>query len=326
MAKPSSFISAFSGSKCLISFHSGGDTDAMGAAIAIRRRLKNASIVAPDRVSSSARKIADYCGEKILFPSDFQRQDGSFDFSGFSHFILLDTNSAGNAPLAQHIDFDCVIDHHSTRSDTIRAKWGVIDNKASSTCELVAGMVPNPDKFASLALLCGIISDSYYFHNASVGTFKTVSGLLAKCGLGYQQVLSFVDQPRDAASRLSMLEACRNVAIVHEKINGEDIIIATSQAASFEADAAVALIDIGADISFVGHAGKVGARISARMRNAHSGRLSMASIMSKVAPVIGGTGGGHVCAAGANGTKPEMIEYALNSAVRLAIAGLKASK
>ena len=36
----------------------------------------------------------------------------------------------------------------------------------------------------------------------------------------------------------------------------------------------------------------------------------------------GGTGGGHVCSAGANGTKPEMMEFTLNKAVCLAIEGL----
>ncbi len=344
MKKPSrkDFL-ALSGKKCLISFHSGGDIDAVGAAISIRRKIKTATIVAPDRISSSARKLADFCGEEIAHVEKFRAGGGagkpkpgsagksksggallpgaSYDFSEFEHFILLDTNSAGNAPLASHISFDWVIDHHSLRSDSIRARHSIIDNRMSSVCEIVAGLVGPADSKSSLALLCGIIADSYYFHNASISTFKTVTKLLSKCGLEYQEVLSFVDQPRDVASRLSMLEACRNVAIVHEKINGEDIIIATSQAAGFEADAAVALIDIGADISFVGHAGKVGARISARMRNAHFAKLSMASIMSKVAPIIGGTGGGHVCAAGANGTEPEMMEFALNKAVRLAIEG-----
>ncbi len=316
-------LSKLIGKKCLITFHSGADIDAMGAGIAIRRYIKTARIVAPDRASSSARNLATYCNEKIEIAEDFKKQDGTYDFSEFEHFILLDSNSAGNSPISSHVKIDYVIDHHSIRSDTIRAKNSIIDNKVSSTCEIVAGMIGNPDKFSALALICGIIADSYYFHNATTGTFKTAAKLLAKTGMEYSQVLSFVDQPRDVGSRISMLEACRNVAIIHEHIKGQDLIIATSQAAGFEADAAVALIDIGADISFVGHAGKVGARISARMRNAHSGKLSMASIMSQVAPIIGGTGGGHVCAAGANGTKPEMIEYALNSAVRLAIAGFK---
>ncbi|MBM3229918.1 hypothetical protein FJZ26_05780, partial [Candidatus Parvarchaeota archaeon] len=197
-------------------------------------------------------------------------------------------------------------------------------NKACSACELVFGLLGanNIEKMSALCLLCGIVSDSYYFRSASAKTFHITSSLLKKSGLTYPQILGFVEQPKDLAHRMSVLEACREAQIIRiapaaNRLGQNDFLIALSQSASFEAEAATALIFLGADVAVVGHAGKNLARISARMKNAYAGSLDMSKIMAKAARLIGGSGGGHICAAGAHGTRPQGLVDALNLAEKL---------
>ena len=49
------------------------------------------------------------------------------------------------------------------------------------------------------------------------------------------------------------------------------------------------------------------------------GKISLANIMREVAPIIGGTGGGHSAAAGANGTREDKIGDALKKCVEIVL-------
>ena len=77
------------------------------------------------------------------------------------------------------------------------------------------------------------------------------------------------------------------------------------------------MIQLGADVSFVGAAKRGEVRISARAKSEivnkglHLGR----DIMPKISELIGGDAGGHAAAAGANGIHDEKIDEAINICV-----------
>ena len=79
------------------------------------------------------------------------------------------------------------------------------------------------------------------------------------------------------------------------------------------------LLNLGADVSFVGVGKRGEARISARARSQlvekglHLGR----DILPKVAAIIGGDAGGHAAAAGANGVRDDALDEALDACVKV---------
>ncbi len=152
------FLSGIGNKKALITFHSLGDLDAIGAAIAVKRGLENADIVAPDRPNSAARRLAEKLGEKIFLFDDVELED-------YRKFIVLDTNSRALLPQMDKFMPDCIIDHHNVHDDMPKAEKVFIDKKASSTSEIVADGLGEFDKASATALAVGIVSDSANFRS-----------------------------------------------------------------------------------------------------------------------------------------------------------------
>ncbi len=299
----------------MLMVHSIADLDAVASGLALKLYLKNADIVAPDHINSEANKFLHFMEHKPLYLKDIAPSDYKFK-------ILLDTNSKAMVPGAESLEFDCIIDHHSTHEDKFGAKNELIDNTVPSTCELIYPLFKKIDSDIALCLVCGIISDTARFKSAKPGTFRIIAELLPKCAMSYEEILELVEVKPDVSHRLSVLKACSSAKITQS----EDIIVATSVAESLEAYAASELIDLGADFSFVGRLGKGTALISARMRPEYAGRVDLPKVMEEAAHMIGGTGGGHPCAAGATGKNPAAMQKALARCEELALSAFTAQK
>lgn len=283
--------------RIIITFHSLGDVDAVGGAIALCRFLgKKALIAAPDKPVAAARKLLDYTGTPYSLFSDIKRASGDY-------IIVLDSSSPQMLPHLAGIQPDLMIDHHARLGGEVTAKKVINDPSASSTCEILYFLLTPKDKISCISLLLGIIADSALFKCATPSTFKAASELLARSNLSYSQLLSLSHAPESFTERLEAIRSCPSVSAERA---GERI-IALAMAKSHEAHFADILVSLGADVAFVGCEAESG-RISARMRDSLKGHVKLDRIMYEVGKVMDGNGGGHEMAAGATGEKGSVRE------------------
>jgi nanoRNase/pAp phosphatase (c-di-AMP/oligoRNAs hydrolase) len=299
-------FSGLKGRQPIITFHSLGDLDAVGSAIALQRFLgKRAIIAPPDRPNAASRKLLDYTETPTTLFS-------SLKLSPSCAIIVLDSSSPHLLSHLAGVQPDIIIDHHARFGGEISAKKEINDPSASSTCEMLYFMLNPTDRISCIALLLGIVSDSAFFRHASSRTFEAAGALLERCGLSYSQIAALSSTPETLDERIEALRSCQSVS--SERL-GEHI-VATAMAKSHEAHFADVLVHLGADIAFVGCLGEE-ARISARMRESLKGRVRVDRIMFEVGKVLGGSGSGHELAAGASGS-PENLKAALGICVKLA--------
>ena len=298
----------------IVTFHSLGDLDAAGSAIAMQRFLGKRCIIAPpDKPSSAARKLLEYSGTPTVLFSEAKYSPKDF-------LIVLDSASPHLLAHLAGIAPDLLVDHHTRFGGELTANQNIVDPSASSTSEMLYFLLKPTDGISCIALLLGLISDSANFKYATPRTFEAASALLERCGMPYSQLESLASAPETFGERLEALRSCQSVKA--EKI-GEHI-VATALAKSHEAHFADLLVSLGADAAFVGCAGEE-ARISARMRESLKGRVRLDRIMFEVGKVLGGSGSGHELAAGASGNK-ENLRAALGICVKLAEQQLLSSE
>jgi nanoRNase/pAp phosphatase (c-di-AMP/oligoRNAs hydrolase) len=309
------FLKSVREKKILILIHSLADLDAVGSALSLQSFFKNSSIVASDLPTAKAKMLLKFLNSEITV-------GGELDCDVL---IILDTNSydmLGN--LAERVrEFrgkKVVIDHHSIHPDSIKADHLVVDNTYLSTSELIYELLEELNykisKREAICLLCGIIDDSAGFKNANRKTFSNIAKLLGKTRMEYKDVLRLAKTDADVSQRIALLTACKRADV--ERVG--DYLITKSVVGSFEAKAAEALVGIGADFSFVGCKGKNEVRISARMRDELINELGInlaTQVMEKVGRILNGSGGGHTCAAGANGPNLDAFDEAMNECVTL---------
>jgi nanoRNase/pAp phosphatase (c-di-AMP/oligoRNAs hydrolase) len=192
-----------------------------------------------------------------------------------------------------------VIDHHRPSKEMLRlAKFYQVDEGMSSAAELVLRLIQEMgvrlSPVTATLLLVGIISDTGQFRFASGETFEAVSTLL-ESGASYRQALRALATPDDPSKRVAMLKAAQRTEI--HKMHGRWV--ALSELSSFEANAAAMLIRIGADVALVGSGEKGQVRLSGRAREEMVSKtnLHLGELMSRLADVFEGTGGGHAAAA-----------------------------
>ncbi|RLE48759.1 MAG: DHH family phosphoesterase, partial [Candidatus Methanomethylicota archaeon] len=250
------------------------------------------------------------------------------DFDSSDLLIMVDTCSfaqlgALSSKVQNYPSPLIVIDHHSPHPDvSSKASLLIVDENASSTAEIIysfyCDLSMEIDEFSALALLVGMLYDSRRFVNAKPSTLRAAADLI-DAGANYSTALGVLYSPMDASERIARLKAAQRLKIYRVK----DWIIVASHVGSFEASAARALIELGADVAFVAGGDEASLRISARARSKfhsetgiHLGR----DLMELVGKLIGGAGGGHATAAGANGVGDP--EEALDICVKMLIEKL----
>jgi nanoRNase/pAp phosphatase (c-di-AMP/oligoRNAs hydrolase) len=231
--------------------------------------------------------------------------------------VLLDTNTIQQLDnLAEKVKTAkspiIVIDHHATHPETEQlATLCVTNEDASSTCEIVYNFYKQanikPNQTEAKALFLGIAFDTRHFILANSSTLKNIAELIDS-GLNVQETLPLLSLPMDLSERVARLKASRRVKLF--KMN--EWIIALSHVSAYQASAARALIDLGADVAAV--AGQKSEKLEVSLRGTrefhkqtgiHLGK----DIAKPLGEYIHGMGGGHATAAGANGA--EDIEVAL---------------
>lgn len=303
------FLKEHKDDKCMITFHSIGDRDAVGSAIPLSRYFADAIVSTPDYITNNAK----YMVEKVGYPGKI----GSRFREDADLIIVLDTNtfeSIGSfREKAENSSSKVLfIDHHllvePVGESTIFDDEG-FNSTASIVYNALKALGHNVDKESAVLLLNGIISDSAEFRNASSETFKQVSELLTAANTTYAEIMSYFHNPITLNNRYylihdlyqSAVEITGNFLVVYGPINSH---------ANIAADMA---IQTGADFSVFWAVSEKEVSISARLRPPLDAKLHihLGRVLHEAAAYINGNGGGHPCAAGAYGPNRDMADEAV---------------
>lgn len=300
--------------------HHNADPDAICSAYAFQSLLKQlmpkieVEIGAAYGISRLSKHLLQYVPIDVRDQPRIEKADA---------IVLLDTNTIQQLDnLAEKVKTAkspiIVIDHHATHPETEQlATLCVTNEEASSTCEIVYNLYKQanikPNQTEAKALFLGIAFDTRHFILANSSTLKNIAELIDS-GLNVQETLPLLSLPMDLSERVARLKASRRVKLFKMK----EWIIALSHVSAYQASAARALIDLGADVAAV--AGQKNEKLEVSLRGTrefhkqtgiHLGK----DIAKPLGEYIHGMGGGHATAAGANGA--EDIEVALKRCLLL---------
>ena len=186
--------------------HKNLDLDALGSCIGmymvLKRRKKNCYIIIDD-------KLHEPGVEKVLRELegclDIVKTDNIDEFlyprENKNLLIILDTNKTElvqSKEVLKKIDNKVIIDHHDTGKDTIKNALLIIDDKVSSTCEMIASLIEyydvEIDSYYATILLSGIVLDTNnYTLNTNSETFY-ISYYLASLGASAKKVQYLLKQ------------------------------------------------------------------------------------------------------------------------------------
>ncbi|MCS7097074.1 MAG: DHH family phosphoesterase [Candidatus Methanomethylicia archaeon] len=285
--------------------HQNADPDSFGSAYAIKELLiklyndLHVSIISPGGLHSTSKRLLE----------NISGIEVTEDFITADVFIMVDVTSftqLGN--IGNNLKYSdiplMIVDHHEPLEEAVKKAICVIsDVTATSTAEIVVEMYRELNveisRGGALALLTAIIFDSKRFLIASYKTFNAVSYLIRKGG-DYNLALSLLSKPVDISERIAKLKGAQRLKLYRI---GKWLVVFSS-VSTFEASVARALIDLGGDLSIVIGGEKDEIRVSARSTSLfyeetkfHIGK----DLMEPLGVFIGGSGGGHSTAAGANG-------------------------
>jgi nanoRNase/pAp phosphatase (c-di-AMP/oligoRNAs hydrolase) len=288
------------GERVLVLCHENADVDAVASVTVTCDALNSLGARAwagCESLSKLAEHVLSLTGRNV-------QTEPSFDAD---YFLLLDTSSLrhlGNR-FAERLKNAKVlmVDHHRpVEEEKGMLMAAYIDETSTSEAELVLklvrelGITPTPEQ--STLLLAGILTDTADLRLAKPRTFAAILELL-QLGADYNRAQEMVKLPEEPSRRIAMLKAAKRVEIEEIK----NFIVVFSEVGSFEADAAVALLKLGADLAFVGSQDEERVRVSARARPevCERTRLHLGQLMIEAARTFNGTGGGHAGAASFTG-------------------------
>jgi len=236
--------------------------------------------------------------------------------------IIADTSDLGmviqkekTTPKIQNI---IVIDHHINplKLDD-RVTNSLILSDYSSTAEIITKffqmheLIPNHD--IVLALLAGIITDTGHFRYATKDTLDNAKFLL-ETGVSISEVTEKLNKKMDRSEKIARIRGANRIQKIYY-VN--EYIVVFSHVSSYEASACKALIDLGADVSFIisyvpkTHEFRISSRARGKLIRETS--IHLGEIMKIIGKKYNGSGGGHDGAAGSYGilnneNKDYMIE------------------
>jgi len=295
--------------RVLIVTHRNADVDAYASAYGIAHILKRlnstcvVSVAAPDGLGALAKLVhAEYPIDILSTPS-FSEQD---------MVIIVDTGHS--KLLSDWVDpirsVECskvLIDHHP-HSESVKQLVDhlLVDETVTSTSEIVVSIfeakhLKIPQKVAEVLLL-GLMTDTAGLSIAECGTIENAAKL-CKCGATLSKARQMLRVKRDISEKIARLKAGQRLKIYRL----EDWILAITYVGSYQASAARALIDLGADVALA--LGEVDDEVRGSLRATQefcekSGIHLGIDVAEKVGEALKGAGGGHSGAASFTVKKP----------------------
>ncbi len=268
--------------------HRNADPDAISSAFALSEAI-GGTVGLVDGCNRVASVLIEKLGIEVV---DKPNPDN------YGFVVVVDTSTKAQLNDIELISY-CVIDHHTTTALTENADF-YLHRNTTSTVEIVHGILKVMgapiNRRVGIGMLTGIVTDTGHFKHASEDTFSTVSKIIKASGVEYGEVLDLMAiTPQDISMRIAILKAASRVEL--DRV--QDMLIASSHVSSFGGSASSMLINIGADIAFVGTAKGESVRISSRAkREAVNAGINLGQLMEDISNEYNGTGGGHSGAAG----------------------------
>ena len=287
--------------------HKNADVDSLGSAYALQR-VCGGQIGVYDSLSTMASLLAERLKISVLIAPD----PSAYDLVvGVDTSTLVQTGYRSLGKCA-------IIDHH-TPGDLVATCDLALARVGPSTAELVYGVYQKNglaiDADVAFALVLAVTTDTGHFRFAGAATFGAVGRMLAEGGIRFADVLDFLGQvPVDISCRIAVLKAASRITL-HRV---DRLLIVESRVSSFGSQAATALVNLGADVAFVGSEHDHERRISGRVRRGVD--LDLARLLQEIGQKFGGSGGGHAAAAGVVITGD--LDKALEECIDLAVARL----
>jgi phosphoesterase RecJ-like protein len=297
----------------LILLHGNADPDALASAFAVKQSFPDVTIGTPGGMDRLSKLLAGTLGIETI--------DAVEDFRA-ARLLILDTS--GPEQLNAQVDFSkaIVVDHHMRNERWSSARMYHCDDTKSSCSEIILELLNAANKTlsreVSLALMYGILTDTGYFKFAKPGALVAFSELMTSHDIHMDEAMGLIGVDIDISERISQLKGAQRLK--YWKIG--DYIVAVSQGSAYEASVCKALLNLGADIVFVGSQRGPEFRISARATpdlvrmGLHLGRL-----LGDVGSETTNGGGGHPGAAGITGVGD--VEAILNISAENAMRFLR---
>lgn len=311
--------------KVVLTFHTVGDRDAVGSAMALAQYFSKSKVVTPDFITNNAKRMLAYLNMNDKILTDLPE--------AVDLVLVLDANNTfalgrlGDR-LVPSLASVVFIDHHALHKETEMKASIFNDESYNSTssiiCEVMKKLGAEVNKDTAILLLNGIVADSAEMQNSSPLTFQQVSELLKVAKLDFSFFSEYFHENIPLKNRYQVL---KDVSAAAAEVVGKYILVygRAEEHANVVADAALKLE---ADASVFWVTSRTEASVSARLRPPLDKKLSMhlGVIMEDIGTLVGGSGGGHACAAGAYGVKREEAQVAGMEAVKRIREKLKQDK
>lgn len=213
--------------------HKDLDLDALGSCIGmymlLTKRKKQCYIIIDDKthelgVEKVLRELEGCC--KIIKSEDLDKY--LYPRSQKNLLMILDTNKTDlvqNASVLTKIENKLIIDHHDVGKTTIKSAEIILDNEASSTCEMITELVEfyetEIEPYYATVLLAGIVLDTnnftlktspetYYsaYYLASLGaSAKKVQYLLKQDIVEYTERQKLLSEIETISNRVAFTKA-----------------------------------------------------------------------------------------------------------------------
>ena len=273
--------------------HRNADPDAIGCSFALSRTF-GGTIGATDDLSRTGVSLADIIGARILINPSIDDYD---------LVVIVDTSV--KAQLGDRLPTSyALVDHHLDEG-LLEGALFFIQKPTKSTAEIVWTILKENgrkiDGRIALGLMAGLIADTGRFKRASPGTFLAAAEILDAGRFDYEKAQEALSVPADLSQRIALLKAGSRAEVTRQG----DWLVVCSEVNSFEGSAAMALVDLGADVAFVAgrHGKSERVRVSARSsRKAARMGINLAKLLGEVARAYSGDGGGHRSAAALEAT------------------------
>ncbi len=293
------------GGRWAVTGHTMPDPDAVASAI-IFSYYTGAEVVVHDRMRSDSKRLY-HLAEDAGLVSGYRVVDSLEDYD---HVIVVDASAKMLLPHVGDRRVDLVIDHHVEQDgELIEYEMGRIE-RSPSTVELVYDMIdlPIPPRLAAVMSI-GIITDTARFSQGELSTFQKLVRLLDISDLSYNEMIEFINQPLSFGEREVILEGLTGADVQRLKNN---LILAVSRCKSHESIVSSMLKDAGADLAIAYVITETGVRVSARLATYLKDVVDLPGLMGKAGRLLGGSGGGHPLAAGADGLRQDKVDEVIS--------------
>lgn len=300
--------------------HHNADPDAICSAYAFKSLLKQVRPIF--KIEIGAANGISRLSKHVLQHIPFEIEE-SPNIENADLIVLLDTNTIQQLDRLSETVKErkvpmIVIDHHATHPDTLMlARLCITNEESSSTCEIIYDFYKQSNvkvgQNEAKALFLGIAFDSRHFVLANSSTLKNIAEL-TDLGVDAREILPLLSLPMGFSERVARLKASSRAKIF--KTN--EWIVALSHVSAYQASAARALIELGADVASV--VGQKNETIEVSLRatrefNKQTGVHLGRDIAQPLGEYLHGMGGGHSTAAGANGVGD--VELAMKRCLQL---------